>query len=426
MRDKSEGSMSVENEARTVGVTQDPATLAEPVTRGTPAKTTNTILRVVRALNSAAKPGRPKPFAENLRQQTFQEVKTASCALADGASGQRWRNVVGEIALCHAITGETLQTQITANPSIDWWDHPASHEALRAELQTFSPETVLLFNLVIGLAIEKHHATIEIDELIRGLGWKIRTLTDRAEARRKVYRWLMLLQSITIHGRRVGKYQDRLTKEILDLSISSELIRITEKIFAEQQLELDGSSPPIIVTVSASAWLERLRENGQILQAFGNVRKLAGLPTGQPRGAWALSIGLTLNQLWRERCAQTEVHRVGESDTLTAKFRPFTRRELLKMFQVEPNFETILQSDKPHRAKDYWKDAISLLKKHGVIGFYKELETMPQARRGWQDFWLDGQRIDIRPKHEETAVVADISRAGAQARKRLKRKGKAA
>ena len=381
---------------QTVSTSHKPLESLDTPTRGTGFTNVKTTTRVLK-MSHAARVGRPhQVFPDNLPQQTFQEVRSSSVAICDGVSGRHWTNVIGEIALKHVIPDAPLQTKLTASPALDWFDKPASYEALRQELQGFSPATVLLFNLAIGIVLKKRHAEVEIDELIRELGWYVRNKTDRAEKRRIVYRWLLLLQSFTVHGRRVGKYHDKLTNEVIDLSVSSEIIRITEVYHAEQQLELDRSEPPIRLTLSASPWLERLADDPKVLQNFGRVQKLAGLPTGKASGAWALSIGLGLNQLWRERAARAEVCTVGEANKLTVNFgRPFTRLELLDLFQPSPSPEEILTSANPKRAVKYWDDAIKHLKDHGVIGHYRTLDAMPQSRRDWGEFWLKQQRLDL-------------------------------
>jgi hypothetical protein len=69
---------------------------------------------------------------------------------------------------------------------------------------------------------------------------------------------------------------------------------------------------------------------------------------------------------------------------LSAKTTPFTRIELLGLFRCEPWVEDILNSDKPHRAKEYWAKAIRKLKAGGagVIGYYNELNPLPNSREG--------------------------------------------
>jgi hypothetical protein len=76
----------------------------------------------------------------------------------------------------------------------------------------------------------------------------------------------------------------------------------------------------------------------------------------------------------------------------------------------------LLNSDKPHRAKNYWTEAIRKLKVGGagIIGHYRELETTTQTRKGWEDIWLKYQQIDIRPRGEDVEAIAKISKANSR------------
>lgn len=360
---------------------------------------------------------------QKLSQQTFREARNAAIAIADGPTGRRWEEVQGETALRHVIDGEPIQTKLMLGPSLQWWGLPTTYASLREELRRLGPQGVLLYQISIGLTLEKQHATVELDDLIRALGWTPRSRKERFDMRLQVFRWLSIFDSLTLHGKRPEKYKDRMTKEVLDLTTVGKLVMISEAHYAGEQMSLDGSEPPVMVTLTAGPWLDRFRDNKQVLQHFGNVRKLAELPCGKPSGAWALSVGLALNQLWRERSARAEVLKVGEDKHPTVLFeRPFTRYELLNMFRAEPWVEEILRGNTPNRAQTYWKEAIALLKRHGVVGHYREVDAMPLTRKGWQNFWLNQQRLDIRPKAEEMKVVADISRKQSDITRRLTRK----
>jgi hypothetical protein len=181
------------------------------------------------------------------------------------------------------------------------------------------------------------------------------------------------------------------------------------------QPAFDNSSPPIEVSWVVGPWLDRFRDNKQVLQFFGEVDKLAAIPAGKPTGTWAQSIGLALNQLWRERARRATATRAGENNRLTVIFDvPFTRYELLDMFRAAPWVEDILYGDNPSRAQQYWDGAIRILKRGGVINHYKEKsrQITPQRRLGWQEDWLH-QELDIRPKDEWVRAVADLAKKSA-------------
>ncbi len=376
--------------------------------------------------DKAVKRRAKKQIPAKLPQQTFMEARNPAIAIADGPFGRRWEEVSGETALRHAIPGASIQTKLTAKPVLDFSGLPTDYNGLRQELQNLELSTVLLLNVAICCVLSKPQVSVEIDELIRALGWKPRSVTERADMRRKVWNWLLLFDRLTVHGLRPRAYKDHLTKEKFDLTSSDALIKITGK-RDPVQLGLGNLEPPIEVSWVAGPWLDKFRGNDQVLQYFGDIRKIASIPAGKAAGAWAQSIGLTLNQLWRQRATRTETESVGEVKHLTARFKPFTRLELLDMFRADPWVEDLLNSDKPHRAREYWDEAIRILKRDAqMISYYKELGANPaeQRRKGWQEGWLH-QELDIRPRESDTKTVAELSRKSAQITRSLKKRSAA-
>jgi hypothetical protein len=362
-----------------------------------------------------------RQLPKELSQATFMEARNASIAIADGAMLRRWQVIKGEIALTHLIEDEPLQVKFTAPEYLTLLGHATTYESLRNELQTLSPQGVLLFHISIGLALQERHATLEIDELIRLLGWSPRSRKERSEMRWTVYRWLLIFDAMTVIGKRPGKYCDPVTKEVLDLTCRSVLVKITETDFTKERAAFDHSEPPVRVTLTAGPFLEKFRGNRQVLQDFGNVLKLARLPTGKPSGAWALSIGLTLNQLWRQGAGYAQVNRANGKPNVSFKY-PFTRYRLLDMFRPDlARVEDVLGSQNPKRAQQYWDEAIELLTEHKVIGGYSELDKLPQKRMGWQGYWLKNQRLEIKPNEEGVKAVLELTRQGAKAKRAVKR-----
>jgi hypothetical protein len=142
---------------------------------------------------------------------------------------------------------------------------------------------------------------------------------------------------------------------------------------------------------------------------------LSGLRTGQAHGEWALSIGLTLYQLWRERSYNNaEIKRNGEGNRPVVIFnRPFTRFELLNMFPpARFAVEEILKSDYPQRAQEYWGKAITELKNKGFISYYEVLDKKPFQRIGWQENWYKFEQLDIRPGGEDRKAAVEIAAKG--------------
>jgi hypothetical protein len=190
-------------------------------------------------------------------------------------------------------------------------------------------------------------------------------------------------------------------------------------------MALDGSEPPLKVSLVAGEWLEQMRGNRQVLADFGDVRRIAAIPAGRPSGAWAQSIGLALQQRWREWANEARIVYAGEENRPTPQFRKsFTRYGLLDLFRCEPYVEDVLAGHDPGRARKYWNDAIGLLKEQQVIGYYKEAGPLPGARKGWQDAWLHHQKLDIRPATlEDTQAIAELARRPKSANKARAKKG---
>jgi hypothetical protein len=385
-------------------------------------------LSVILDLRGNGTDGKPKntrskkQIPAEVPQQTFMEARNAAIAIADGPFGRRWEEVTGEMALRHAMPGAFIQTKLTARPVLDFSGLPTDYNGLRQELQNLELAAVLLLNVTICCVLKKPQVSIEIDELIGALGWKPRSAVERSNMRRKVWNWLLLFDRLTVHGLRPRQYKDYLTKEKFDLTSSDALIKITGK-RDPAQLGFGNIEPPIEVSWVAGPWLDKFRGNDQVLQYFGDIRKIAAIPSGKAGGAWAQSIGLALNQLWRQRAARTKTALVGEAKRLTARFEPFTRLELLDMFRADPWVEDLLSSDKPHRAREYWDEAIRILKHDAqLISSYKEIGENPaeQKRKGWQEGWLQ-QELDIRPRAEGTKIVAELSRRNSQIKRSVKK-----
>jgi hypothetical protein len=351
---------------------------------------------------------------KDLPQQTCMEVRNAAIAVADGRTLRRWSEVEGENSLDHEIPGDPIHTRLSAGVGLDWWGLPATYVSLRDELRKLELPAVLLLNIMIGGALKERHVTVAVDELIGRLGWNPHSAAARDGMRRKIWRWILIFDSMKIYGKRPGVYIDRRTKKAIDLTSADALVKLTG-VRGPTQPAFDNSSPPIEVSWVVGPWLDRFRDNKQVLQFFGEVDKLAAIPAGKPTGTWAQSIGLALNQLWRERARRATATRAGENNRLTVIFDvPFTRYELLDMFRAAPWVEDILYGDNPSRAQQYWDGAIRILKRGGVINHYKEKsrQITPQRRLGWQEDWLH-QELDIRPKDEWVRAVADLAKKSA-------------
>jgi hypothetical protein len=350
-----------------------------------------------------------------VRQHTFQEVRNLGQAITDGATLQNWMDIPGETALRHKIDGQPIETKLSALTAIDWWDGPATYDKLREELQKLTPEGVLLFQFALESVLLHDHATLWLDDLIKEIGWTPRSRTERDEMRWQIYYWLCLFTNFTSHGTRPGIYNDPITNEKGKIITSSSYFAITDK------ERLEGHTTPLSVTITASKWIAAHKNDNAVLQHFGNLRKLSGLPTGQPRGEYALCIGLAVFQKWREEATRCETKKDYDKNIETVLYKPFSRFDLLNMFRPSKfPIMDILNSDRPKRAQTYWEEAISELKERKVIGHYKAQNDKNLPRKGWQNAWLHEKNIEIRPTGDERRAAVELSNAARKKRKRFR------
>lgn len=352
-----------------------------------------------------------------LPQQTFAELKAVTVAYADAPAFRNWRGCEGEIDLVHEVPGAALYIRLTGTEFLRDRGLPCTMEALIAEVQRTGFPAALLFNLLVGWLLQKNVGGIEadIDDLIEGIGWKPHDEAERMAMRRRVWGWMIVFDRTMVIGVRRGRYRDR-EGRILDLTSHDSLIRITG-VDRESGAGAYDAVPPQIIGWTTGRWLEKFLWNRQVLTDFGDLRRLAAIPEGKPAGAWAQSIGMALQQLWRERASRAEVED-GAVDC-----GPFTRRKLLDLFRVGPNYQEILDSDHSGRARQYWDAAVGLLKEQGVIGPYRELRPITSTRRRWRWEWLD-QPLDIQPGEYALEAMADLAGAGKEARRKSRRKPK--
>jgi hypothetical protein len=353
-----------------------------------------------------------------VRQHTFQEVRNLGQAITDGATLQNWKEIPGEVALGHTIEGQPIETKLTAGKDIDWFGAPVTYDSLREELRKLTPEGVLLFQFALESVLLHQHATLSLDDLIREIGWTPKNREDRNQMRWQIYYWLCVFTNFTSHGTRPGIYKNPTTREKGKIVTSSSYFAITDK------ERLQDSDIPLRVTITASKWIADYKNDNAVLQHFGNLRKLAGLPTGQPRGEYALCIGLAAFQKWREDATRCETKRIGEQNVETVIYKPLARFDLLNMFRPGKfPIKDILKSDRPKRAQVYWNEAVTELKKRGVIGYYKAPDDKTLPRQGWQDNWLYGKNIEMRPFGDERQAAVELSKSASSKRKRFKNTG---
>lgn len=349
---------------------------------------------------------------------TFPEMRAIMRGLAEAPLGKNWNESEGEVALIHDAPEEHLQTKLIGAPMLTWWQFQLSNEGLKEFLARLGIDAALCLQVCLHMAVENDRVTVEMDELIKGVGWNPRSTVERREMRRKVWTWLTCFANMAVIGVRPGTYKDSLTKKTLELRSKDPLIAITGTREPIQQ-SLDGSEAPTEVSFVAGEWLVKFKGNRQVLQDLGNARKIASIPGGKPSGAWARSYAIVLLQHWRESAAkEATVKRVGDENTLSVKLPTITRKEIHERCPQMPYIQDVLGGPNPKRALVYDQEAWQYLQEVGIVATdAKELLFEPQRRKGWADDFLN-QEIQVRPGPDIAEQVAEIHQRALDARKR--------
>ncbi len=368
----------------------------------------------------------PRSLDEEVGQPTMQEAREVAIAISDGRSLSHWESIASEVgaALRHVLPGEPFQIRLSPGAAcIAWHKGMVSENDLQTLLQGFDLDAVFLFHTVLGSCIQQLrenelHLTVSLDELITAIGWgkaARRNSGERNRLRAIIWSWLLTFDSMEVVGARAGTYRDPDSRALLDLSSEDALFRIMSRRMNPETTTPDGRQIPLTVTFAPGPWVQRWKNNRQILSEFGNIRVLAQIPSGKAAGAWARCIGMVLLQLWREGASRAVSEESGQT---VVKWRPFTRRQLLAgMLHAEPKVMEILESKDPQHAQIYWKQAIQMLKEIGFIAGYRELGDKIEIRQGWTEKWLD-QKLDIIPGEGDRKVAEQIGKVANARRSR--------
>jgi hypothetical protein len=376
------------------------------------------------------RPESPLQLPDTLNNYTFAEAREIQRALGDGPSMTFWGGVEGEFALRHAIPGQSLQTKFVPSRRLmefrDWMGKGfggLSWDLLVAELKQLEFDANLLFGVVLSLGIERGSFTATLDELDRAIGWEPKSRKEREANRLKLWLWLLIFDSMQVIGVRRGTYKDPNTKQKRDLTSDDDLIHISGT-RSDVQERLDGV--PYEVSLSVGPWIEKLRGDKRVLTYLGDLRTFVAKRRGRFPQRLAVKLGVALQQQWRTKAThdETQVKHTGQDNCLSIRYKPFTRQELMTTYGQESarELEELLCSNDPGHAREYFQEAIKLLQKWKVVGYYRELSALPESRKGWQDFWYKEQLLDIRPAREMAQDIKEVKQAKASADRARKRR----
>ena len=364
-------------------------------------------------------------FSEKYAAYTSQEMDALARAIADGRSAANF--MVDEQAL--TLTHQTperdaffVQLRLTAGErtvglGLDYLEELSAKQdadgifVLYSVLSALVPAPSEPFEGYAG-------GWVDLDEIAKAIGWTSRTRNERLTQREHIYDYLQFISKARIIGQRNYKVKD--DDEVINTQIETPVWTFggTERPVGQsnpndsEQLKLidDAYAIPVKQEIIISREWTSLLRNPKTAQYLPLGEKIGGIPSNQPGGSWARSIGLALMNRWR-RNPQGALKVVG------AKEWKISRRELLTHYtpKVSPPDE-ILFGKNPQRARTYWRDALRILVERSILADDGEAKmNLEEAakklpRYNWQDFWLD-EIVDIVPGKEIQGILLESSRA---------------
>jgi hypothetical protein len=341
---------------------------------------------------------------ERMPQWTFQEARNTCFALAQGrVDGSLWQPVPGELAVCYRCEGDPLEVKFV--PST-WFRDITSINRIHKVLTSteLKLEAVLVFQILLNAVIDEGEVTLELDSIIQCLGWKQDSHDEKVAVRGRLWRWICIFDSLHVIGRRRGFIK------VEGLPSDGRLLEIENALWEMGKFESTFKTPPIDVILKPGEWLNRFRKNRSVLPNIGDIIPLTSLMAGKRRGSWALSMGLALNQLWRQGALTFDLEGTKDPKPASSALKEYSRNELFAMFPPDASLEDILDGPHPQRAKKYWAEAIKLLRKCRVIDRCQDKTSVFADRRvGWGEYWKD-QRVLIVPNQETLSAIASIQK----------------
>lgn len=332
--------------------------------------------------------------------QTGQEANAMLAAVSDGKSGRHWQTVMGADARVHQVPGAAHRIQLVLTDGERDLGVPV--EALEsATLQCDADDDFILLYISRLLAPTQALApntaalaVVELDDVIKAIGWNPLSTAQRAEMRRRIWHFIRFVARAHIIGQRTYQHHDSMTGEAKDTYIDSPpwMLGAQKREGAPQPSLFEDDNPPLSVEIVATPMWTQLTTLPSAAQFLPLGEVLGAIPGGKPAGAWARVIGLALSNFWRRK----------PREAMSGKLQP-TRRELLERYTPATGpVSDVLNGAKPGRAIEYWAGALRILVDCEFLADDGEAALSYEAQRDalngykWQEEWLSGL-ADVRP-----------------------------
>lgn len=329
--------------------------------------------------------------AEDYVIQTSQEAAILLASICDGKLGKDWSSDLQAGTRTYERQGSThaVQLRLTEDERRAGLDAPALEEMTRhldadgtfAVLyvsRLLAPPSPLPANAFAG-------GWVDLDDVMKKIGWDPRSSSERNECRRLVWNYLLFCARANLTGSRTGVYRDPISKNEVPTSIDGPIWRFMKEERPVQPSLFTEEDVPVRVQIAVSPEWTRLTTSPALAQFLPMGELLGAIRPDKPSGAWARAVGLALAGFWRRQ----------PRAALDNSIKP-TRRELLAAYtpKIAPP-EEIFRSKNPRRALEYWRGALQILVEEGFLAKSGEAmrteseisRELPRYR--WQDVWLD-------------------------------------
>jgi hypothetical protein len=355
-----------------------------------------------------------------LKQQTSIEIREFAHCIDDARTGDNWRM---DDPLGWMYNSPRLKD---CEISIDRRNYEPTETALEVLKERLSGKTKMTVLTILAMLAEARGSSIRIDLTefagrVHGIH-SIDSTKEAKQAREQVKNDIEFASKPKIRSTRGGRYRittSSKTVKAIEISSDDMLFRITSRI-----VRPEDTSDCLAMIIEPAGIMKEYAGQRHILTDYGSMPALLDVKyPNRPAGMIAQSIGMTLNQLWRERASRSDTGDNGDNHRAIAKFDTFTRRELLLhifAFKCELNIDQFLSTKDAKRIVDYWNKAIKDLQRLRVVGHYKESGELDLSGRNWRDKWLD-QRLSIRPGAEGNLDAVDIAKQKTKRDQAIKR-----
>jgi hypothetical protein len=327
---------------------------------------------------------------------TSPEADAIMRAAADGKTGKDWQSINEAGLRIHQPEGSRHRVQIDTS-------HGETLAVIEAASLANDADSIMVLlyishQLLPTTPVPSNltpRAEINLDDVISAIGWEPRSTQERAEMRRRVWRFIKFTSRARIIGDRSYKLKDKMTGKEVETYADAPAWMLGQRnreLPPVQASLFDDDEAPISVEIVATKMWTNVTSSPALAQFLPCGEVLGAIPGAKPSGAWARVIGVALTNFWRRHPQEAK----------SGGIQP-TRRELLERYTPATGaVADLLNGPNPRYAIQYWVGALKILveceflEKAGEACLsYEELrDALP--RQDWGSAWLNGA-VDLKP-----------------------------